>query len=384
LPPFEPREVAQESVTHVEGPRGQPLLLLTRPIGVGADRGTLSVGEDLSNLRRQLFEFRLMFLALSSAVFAITLMMQRREIKVALGPIERARDSVLRMREGGAPLATPDAPDEIRPLLDEIHRLMAYVDRRLQQSRTSIGNLSHALKTPLAGVFRLLEDARLGPHRELVQQLREQARPSARGSSASSARPPGRRSPEPEQLRRARGAAVPGAVARQIHSERQLSIEWHAPEQRLPYDREDLLELIGNLADNACKWSATRVCIDLREQAGLVLTVADDVRAPRRSCSFAGYAWAAPGRIAPRPRTRARDRARHRRVRRRDPPVRQIRGTGRPRGSRLPCRAEHTAHRGKAGFSHGCVGLMLQCVLNPKGAFPCHPTTAPATSPPCM
>ena len=268
--PFEPSEVSLETITHVAGPRGQPLLLLTRPVQVGVERGTLGVAEDLSNLRRQLFDFRLLFLALSIIVFAITLMLQRREIGAALGPIELARDSVLRMREGGTPVATMAAPDEI-------HRLMAHVERRLQQSRTAIGNLSHALKTPLAGLFRLLEDARLAPHAELVQQLREQAdairvrieRELKRARLAGDR--PSRNSFDPRE-------ELP-ALARllgQIHSEHPVSIEWHAPEHGLPYDREDLLELIGNLADNACKWAAARVRIDLRERAGLVLTVADD------------------------------------------------------------------------------------------------------------
>jgi signal transduction histidine kinase len=276
-PPFEPSEVSQESVTHVAGPRGQPLLLLTRPVQVGADRGMLSIAEDLSNLQRQTFEFRLLFLALSITVFALTLMVQHREIGVALRPIEQARDSVLRMREDGSPVATLAAPDEIQPLLDEIHRLMAHVERRLQQSRTAIGNLSHALKTPLAGLFRLLEDSRLDPQVELVRKLREQAdairqrveRELKRARLAGDR--PGGNTFDPR-------AELPLLVKllEQVHGERHVSIEWRAPERGLPYDREDMLELIGNLADNACKWAASRVRIELREQAGLVLTVSDD------------------------------------------------------------------------------------------------------------
>ncbi|MGE5088183.1 MAG: ATP-binding protein, partial [Candidatus Levyibacteriota bacterium] len=62
----------------------------------------------------------------------------------------------------------------------------------------------------------------------------------------------------------------------QIHGDRPIAIEWTAPARPLPFDREDMLELIGNLADNACKWAAGRVTIDIRDDAGVTLVVADD------------------------------------------------------------------------------------------------------------
>jgi len=68
----------------------------------------------------------------------------------------------------------------------------------------------------------------------------------------------------------------PEVLAR-IHPDKTLDIAWHAPQRVLPNDREDMLELLGNLADNACKWAASRVRIDIDEVAdGIRITVADD------------------------------------------------------------------------------------------------------------
>lgn len=68
-----------------------------------------------------------------------------------------------------------EAPVEIRPLVEEILRLLSFVEQRLQQSRTAIGNLSHALKTPLTALFRLLDDDRLRAAPELRSLIHEQA-----------------------------------------------------------------------------------------------------------------------------------------------------------------------------------------------------------------
>ncbi|MCY1378687.1 Virulence sensor histidine kinase PhoQ [compost metagenome] len=62
-----------------------------------------------------------------------------------------------------------------------------------------------------------------------------------------------------------------------IH-DRGLDLDWSAPEGlRLPWDREDLLELLGNLLDNACKWAESQVNLTIRAgEEGYSLMVDDD------------------------------------------------------------------------------------------------------------
>ena len=64
----------------------------------------------------------------------------------------------------------------------------------------------------------------------------------------------------------------------QIHRDRQIDIQLAPlPEGGLPFDHEDMLELLGNLLDNACKWARGRVRLHLEVQVNtLCITVADD------------------------------------------------------------------------------------------------------------
>lgn len=276
-PPFAPSPLQNGETARLAGPHGQPVLLLVRRVQQGEASVEIAVAEDLTDLDKQLREFRLLFLAGSLGVLALAMAIQAIEIRRALRAVDGAREGILQVAHGQSLVVPQDAPQEIRPLLDEIGRLVRHVEQSLQKSRTAIGDLSHAVKTPLAGLQRLADDARIGAHPELQRLVREQIETITRRIE--------------RELKRARMAGdrrsgpgfrahteLPALVEllRRIHHDKVLDIHWQAPERVLPFDAEDLLEILGNLGDNACKWAASRVQIDIDGSDGLCLTVADD------------------------------------------------------------------------------------------------------------
>ncbi|MFN9173304.1 MAG: ATP-binding protein, partial [Synechocystis sp.] len=48
------------------------------------------------------------------------------------------------------------------------------------------------------------------------------------------------------------------------------------PNKNINFDREDFLEVLGNLVDNACKWARGHIQITVTFDNGLVMIVADD------------------------------------------------------------------------------------------------------------
>lgn len=197
----------------------------------------------------------------------------------ALRPLDCVRHQVKQLQQGQRTELDSQVPDELAPLVQQINRLLLHTEDTLKRSRNALGNLGHALKTPLAVLFSINARRELQQHPELVDSMRGQLN-NIRQRLA-------------RELGRARlaGEALPGAhfdcaeelpllftTLQQIHG-RELHMQWHtAPDNlRLPWDREDLLELLGNLLDNAGKWAEKRVQLSIsQESSTIILTVDDD------------------------------------------------------------------------------------------------------------
>ncbi len=208
----------------------------------------------------------------------ILLLLQRLTVGNALRPLEQARQQIAQLQQGLRGQLDSQVPQELEPLVAQINHLLAHTENTLTRSRNALGNLGHALKTPLAVLLSLASREELDAYPELQATLREQlaqieqrlARELGRARLAGEALP-GAQFDCAEEL--------PGlfATLAMIH-DRDLKLAWQAAQGlRLPWDREDLLELLGNLLDNACKWAESEVSLSIAvEPSGFRLWVDDD------------------------------------------------------------------------------------------------------------
>lgn len=260
------------------GPGGQRLLILRSDYRRLGQSISISVAQDYTPVSDSFQRMRQIGLGLGLAALLLILFLQRLTVRRALKPLERAREQIAQLQQGQRSQLDDQVPVELEPLVAQINHLLAHTEDSLKRSRNALGNLGHALKTPLAVLLSLASSEKLDDHPELRRILKEQLEQVQQRLN--------------RELNRARlsgdalpsalfdcDAELPGLLAtlNMIHGEH-LALNYVAPPGlQLPWDREDLLELLGNLLDNACKWADAEVRLSVIERTdGFALSVEDD------------------------------------------------------------------------------------------------------------
>jgi signal transduction histidine kinase len=260
------------------GPDGQSLLTLRTDYRRLGHDISISVARDYSPVRESFLLMQRVGLAIAALALLVILGLQRLTVKRALRPLERACEQIAQLQQGQRSQLDTRVPEELAPLVGQINHLLNHTEDSLKRSRHALGNLGHALKTPLAVLLSLAGGERLADRPQIQQLLQLQLGEIQRRLA--------------RELNRARlsGDALPGvlfdsqaewpgllATLQSVHGEH-LDIRLEASLQTpLPWDREDLLELLGNLLDNACKWADAQVCLSIaQDDLGWNLWVDDD------------------------------------------------------------------------------------------------------------
>ena len=273
-PPLVPGE---RSRARLEGPGGEPLLVWSGGFADGGRRYTVTVARSFEPVARLLDAVAWFFAGASLLLIATLLAVQRYVVGRTLRGLEEIRADIERLEHGRIDALGEDVPAEVRPLVAEFNRLLARFERRLGQSRNAVGNLAHALKGPLNLLVRAADERAAGAGRgdDGVRQHAERIRQLI-DSELRRARLAGRTSRGSRFEPRAEIEALAGLLA-QVHPERTVEVRVAVgPGVEVPHDRQDMLELLGNLLDNAFKWARSLVMVSVRSADGLLVEIEDD------------------------------------------------------------------------------------------------------------
>ncbi|MBK5011418.1 sensor histidine kinase [Pseudomonas sp. S60] len=254
---------------HELGPEGQELLTLRADYRRLGQDISISVAQDYSPVREGFRRLQQIGLGMGLVALALVLVLQRITVTRSLRPLERARRQIAQLQQGQRSQLDDEVPSELAPLVGQINHLLNHTEDSLRRSRNALGNLGHALKTPLAVLLSLASSDRLhgvpgfsGQMREQLEQIQQRlARELNRARLAGDALPGAQFDCDAE---------LPGLLGTlgMIHGEG-LRLERDVPAGLLlPWDREDSLELLGNLLDNACKWADSEVRLGIASTAG--------------------------------------------------------------------------------------------------------------------
>jgi signal transduction histidine kinase len=268
------RDVYQDT-TFVKPPEGaQRLRVLSRTIRSDSlnKNLTYTVAAVRTELDENIEDFRVTIVLTILGLGLVLIGTVWLQVRFGLTPLRRIPDALAAIRSGDSDRLTGSFSAEVEPLAREINALLDHNAEVVERARTHVGNLAHALKTPIAvltneaggqkGPLAETVKAQIGIMKEQVDHHLSRARMAARAGVLG-----------------ARTSVMPileglARTLEKIYRERGISIALSGPPAiAFRGERQDLEEMLGNLLDNACKHAKSRVSAKVMEREGMRLCI---------------------------------------------------------------------------------------------------------------
>lgn len=199
------------------------------------------------------------------------------QVRLGLRPLFDLGSRIADVREGRAASVEGEYPSEIAPLASELNSLISHNKKIVDRAQTHVGNLAHALKTPIAVLRNEAASTKTTPSSIVTKQTDtmaaqvdhhlRRARAAARGQAIG--------------VRADMDPVIDGLVRTlpRIYRDKDLTIE-KTGETGLIFrgHPRDLEDMVGNLMDNAAKWTTSRIDVSIAKiEDGLCrVRIADD------------------------------------------------------------------------------------------------------------
>lgn len=229
---------------------------------------TFSVAQDLADFDAQIAAFRRSLWGTLGGVALLLLTVQWVILRWGLSPLKQAAEELRAIEVGKQTRLQGSYPLELRSLTSNINALLSHQREHLERYRRTLGDLAHSLKTPLA-ILQSAAENRDG-NNELPVVVEEQV---GRMNQITG-----------YQLQRAASSgwtvltapiAVEGLVVKvlaglqKVYADKGVVSEIDLqPGLEFSGDEGDLMEIVGNLTDNAFKWCKGKVRVRAHSKAG--------------------------------------------------------------------------------------------------------------------
>lgn len=277
---LEPGGVHAHQVT---GPASQHLLVRERRILLQTDSRPLvlrlAVALDRAELATARNDFAADMLPYLGVIVLVLLLATLVQIQTGLAPLEAVRRGVGAIRSGQDRRLADDYPDEVMPLVQEVNALLAARAQAIERARAWTADLAHGLKTPLSALTADAQRLREQGNPMLADDLEQLAEAMRRRVDRELIRARVRSGAETHQAR----VDVVDAVRRLLRTlqrtpdgarlDWQIALPEHAVAALMA---DDLMDLLGNLLENAAKWAREHIRLTLLVGDRLEFRIADD------------------------------------------------------------------------------------------------------------
>lgn len=238
----------------------------------------ISVLRTDEHLREQMRAFSTRLWGSLLGVLVLALGMQYIILRWGLRPLTRLASDLRLIEKGEAERLTGHYPQEVQPVTDNLNQLILTERQQRERYRNTLADLAHSLKTPLAVIhgasseslspesYQRLVEEQTQRMNQIVQYQLSRAVKSKGGLAAAK---PVKVKPVVQRL---------SGVLSKVYSDKSLILENEVADDALFYgDERDLMELVGNLMENACKYGNRQVRVSsCTTRNGLLLFVEDD------------------------------------------------------------------------------------------------------------
>jgi len=258
------------------GPEQQSLLLMSGGYKKQGNKLTISIAEDINSINKNINQFKYWFSAMAFGMLLILVILQVLILRKSLKPLTKVHAELKLLQQGQLNKLNTEAPGELQPLINEVNHLLGIMEQRLRRSRDALSDLAHAIKKPLT-VIKQITDKDTIPDAiktTLIKQTDDIYQISD------------------HILKRARlaGHSHTGALFSfsddlpsliktldMMYANKTLLLSTNVPDNVVcPVDREDMLELLGNLLDNAYKWATHKITLTVNIDFELHICIEDD------------------------------------------------------------------------------------------------------------
>ncbi|MFC0337837.1 Signal transduction histidine kinase [Kushneria avicenniae] len=244
--------------------RDHRLLLWRTRFMLDGHPATLVIGEDFASVERGLARLHLWIGAISAAVLLVLLLLNLVAVNRALRPFSRLARQLVELQRGTRARLEIETVSELDAPIEQLNAFLDDQERRQQRSRESLANLSHAIRTPLTAVIqslrsrRTLDETRRARLLERLDDIDEKLDAELRRSRIAGPH-------TGQQCTTMSDINSLLEMFSSLYPEVMFALEagTHTADYQLPMERQDGMEMLGIVLDNAGKWGRQRVELTL-------------------------------------------------------------------------------------------------------------------------